>query len=180
MNAHKKVVSLAAVIVLALGFESASAANFADGTITVTPSVTVDLSLSPASYAFGTLAVGSSSNSATALSLSNGGNVDISVDKRIQSDPSGWTAGTAAGANVYVLSAATAAARPGLTDFASGTAFGAALSVSSLTGSSGTGSNVTLSAPGGSAKLWFKLDMPSGVSEGSGKTITVRFTATAL
>jgi uncharacterized membrane protein len=87
----------------------ASAVTTDAAVITVTPIADVSLTLNVTSYAFGPLAISASSNSATALTLTNNGQINITVDKRIttESNPVGWTAGTVAGMNTYVLYIAT-------------------------------------------------------------------------
>lgn len=153
-----------------------------DATITVTPVANVSLAISPTTYAFGNLDVNTSSFSATKLTLSNNGEVDVTVDKRItaESSPAGWTAGTAAGADTYVLYAATATARPQLTDFSTANhRFGALNNVTALKGLGG--STPVVNTSGGalpSVDLWFRLDMPTTVSAQTSRTITVRFTGT--
>jgi hypothetical protein len=154
----------------------------ADATITVTPIANVSLAISPTTYAYGALSVNTSSVTATALALSNNGDVNVTVDKRItnQSNPGGWTAAGSQGADQYVLSVTTSAARPAAGDFTAATQFGALSNVTNLTGAAGTQPTITVS--GGalpSVDLWFKLDMPTTVSSQSGREITVRFTGTA-
>ena len=171
-----KCIGITALLGLALGVGTARAVDFIDGTITVTPVAGVSLSLTPNSYAFGSLDVNTSSNSATALVLANTGNVNVTVDKAIQSSP-GWTAGEAKGPDQYVLYCATAEARIGLVAFADAKPpkFGAISASSNLTNADGASDPVILVS--GSVNLWFKLDMPSSVSAQTSRTITVRFTA---
>ena len=154
----------------------------ADATITVTPIANVSLSVSPTTYAYGPLSVNTSSITATALTLSNNGQVNVTVDKRItnQSNPAGWTAGTSQSTDQYVLSVTTASAAAVTTDFTAATQLGVLSNVTNLTGAAGTQPIITV--PGGalaSVALWFKLDMPTLVSSQIGREITVRFTGTA-
>lgn len=157
----------------------AAAVDYTDATITVTPVVAPSLSLSPDTYAFGNMDVNTSTNSAIALTLSNTGNVNVSVDKRIQ-DQGGWTVSTSTGTDQYVLYCATAAARPALADFLvneSSTSFGAQGNVTGLFDIDGVAPD--LAASGGSVDLWFRLDMPSAVTNQDPQIIKARFTATA-
>jgi len=151
-----------------------------DATITVTPIVDVSLSISPTTYAFGTLAVNTSSVTATRLTLSNNGTVDASLDKRIQSDPADWVADTSSTTpNHYVLYVATATTRPAVTDFtAADHRFGAVANVSALKGLNGVSPIVTAGGALPSVDLWFRLDMPTAVTTSAAQTITVRFTGT--
>ena len=176
--------SLAALFAVVFGMGTAWAVNNipADGTITVTPVGSVALALDVTTYAFGNIDVNTSTNSATALQLSNVtnlGGVSVKVDKKILDDsaPDGWTAKSTTGLDQYVLYCATSAAHVELADFKSGTEFLADAVSNKLTGSDGVGDPTI--APGGNVKLWFRLDMPSSVSSQAARTITVRFTATA-
>ena len=167
---------LAALLAFVSG--KAWAVDYFDGTITVTPVADVSLNLSPSSYAFGNLDVNSSSNSATALNLSNTSNVNVSVAKVIQTNPANWTATASTGTiDQYTLYCATAASRIALAEFGPGTKFGAQANSSALTAADGVSSPV-ISVAGG-VDLWFRLDMPASVSLQAAQTITVRFTATA-
>jgi hypothetical protein len=155
----------------------------ADATITVTPIANVSLSLNTTFYDFGAFAVNTSTNSGTKLTLSNNGQVDVTVDKRItnQSNPVGWTAGTSAGLDTYALYVATSTTRPLLTDYSTGNhQFGILSNVTALKGLGG--STPVITNPAGalpSVDLWFKLDMPTTVSSQVARAITVRFTGTA-
>ncbi len=173
------------VAAVAFTVSRAEAANPEDGTITVTPVATVNLTISPTTYAFGPLTVNTSSVSATAVTLTNAGTVDVTVTKNIQtqSNPVGWTAATIASPNVgrdtYALYVATAAARPSAVSFNEANHL-----------FNGTGSNSLLGLGGGSpvittsggalpnVSLWFKLNMPSQVSSQAAREITIRFTGT--
>jgi len=177
------------LLALCLGFSGVVAKTTwatntpADATITITPVANVSLSVSPTTYAFGTLDISASSNSASAVSLTNNGQVDVSVTKQItnQSNPAGWTAGASAALDTYVLYVATSTTRPGVSDFTTGAhAFGALSNVTSLEGLGG--GNPIVTNPAGilpSVNLWFRLDMPTTVSSQIAREITVRFTGTA-
>lgn len=157
----------------------AQASPSTDATITITPVATVSLAISPTTYAYGTLDVNTSSVTASALTLTNNGEVNVVVDKRItaESSPAGWTAGNAAAADTYALYVATAAARPGVSDFsASDHRFGALSDVTTLKGLGGSTPNLGVS---NSVDLWFRLDVPTVVSSQVSREITVRFTGTA-
>lgn len=161
-----------------LGLSRVQAASTVDGSITVTPVATVSLALAPTTYSYGPVDVNTSSVSASALTLTNNGNVTVTVTKQIQteSSPVGWTASTSAGADTYVLYTSTSIARPATGDFIAATRFGAQANSTNLTGLTGTQPTI---APSSAVALWFKLDMPQTVTSQTGRTITVRFTATA-
>jgi len=172
----------AVAVMVGLGSPGVWATNTpVDATITVTPIVNVSLSISPTTYAFGALAVNTSSVTASKLTLSNNGDVDVTVDKRIQSDPANWIADVSTTTpNHYELYVATATTRPNLTDFSTANhRFGAVSAVTALKGLGG--SSPVVSTSGGtlpSVDLWFRLDMPTAVTTSAAQTITVRFTGT--
>ena len=66
MNTQLKWKLLAAAVVVGLGLSKAQAGTTADASITVTPVAAADISISPASYAFGNLDGNTSSISASA------------------------------------------------------------------------------------------------------------------
>ena len=166
---------------LGLGSGKVWASNTAaNATITVTPVANVALSISPTTYAYGSLIVNTSSITAAALTLSNTGQVNVTVSKQIttQSNPAGWTAAALVSTDTYVLSVATSTARPVTGDFVAATQL--TTSGTNLTGSAGTQPVLTLSSGGlPSVDLWFKLDMPSVVTSQVAREITVQFTGTA-
>lgn len=157
------------------------AASSEDATITVTPAADVSVQLSTTYYNFGPLDVNTSSNSATALTLTNNGEITVTVDKQItvESNPTGWTAGTTAGLDTYVLYAATSTARLSLGEFTAATMFGAQANVTWLTGPSGATPSLPPTGAGQSVDLWFRLDMPTAVSNSTPRAMTIRFTGTA-
>ena len=173
---------MAAAVMVGLSSSTGWATNTpADATITVTPIVNVSLAISPTTYAFGALAVNTSSVTATKLTLSNNGDVDATVDKRVQSDPANWIADVSSTTpNHYVLFVATATTRPAVTDFTTANhRFGLVSAATALKGLGGGSPIVTTSAgtlP--SVDLWFRLDMPMQVTTAAAQTITVRFTGT--
>jgi len=183
---NKTLKSLLTSLLLAGGFMLSTArvtqaASFDDAVITVSPIADVSLSLNVTSYAFGPIAVNTSTNSATALTLTNNGQVSITVDKRItsESNPAGWTASATAGRDTYALYVATSTTRLSLTGFTATTKFGAQNNISNLTSTAGSTPILPPSGAGSSVDLWFRLDMPTQLSVSGSKTIAIRFTATS-
>ena len=155
------------------------ASSTADATITITPVANVSLAISPTTYAFGTLDVNTSSVTASALTLTNNGEVNVTVSKQVtnQSNPAGWTSGAAAAADTYALYTATSTFQPALSDFTAGNhLFGAINNVTALEGLGGSTPTVNVS---NSVAVWFRLDVPTIVSSQVAREITVRFTGTA-
>ena len=150
-----------------------------DGTITVTPLATVMLQLSPTYYSYGTLPVGVGQSSITAnfLTLSNTGQVNVTMQKQVTAG-GGWTPSTAVSTDTFVLWVTTANAMPAAAEFTAATQFGALSNNTNLTAAGGTQITLTTDATLPSVKLWFKLDMPTQVTTSSSRLISVRFTGT--
>ena len=102
------------------------------------------------------------------------------MQKSIQTEPAGWSAGSSAGANTYVLYAVSqaGAAAPGDGGFGNAaTKFAASSALNSLTDASAT--QAALGPTSGTTNLFYKLDMPTMTSTQASRTITVRYTGTA-
>ena len=166
---------------LALAGMKAWALGAADATITVTPVANVSLTIAPTTYAFGTQNIGAQVVTASTLTLTNNGQVNVSVNKQVLTDPAGWTAATSAGTDQYVLYVATqsAAVTPVANDFPSSSKLGAQGNSTSLLGMGGGTPILQTSGAAASTALWFRLDMPTATSSTAGKTITVEFTGVA-
>ena len=179
MNVKKlKLAGLAAMLVLCAG--KAWAVDFIDGSITVTPVATVSLNLPTTYYAFGNVGVNTATSSVTGLSLQNTGNANVTVSKKItdQSNPAGWTAQVSTGTiDQYTLYCAASASQFAIGSFGAGTKFGILNNSSSLTAADGV-TNTSI-AVAGNTPLWFRLDMPTSVSNQTARTITLEFTAAA-
>ena len=174
-----------AVAVMAVGLWSGgawAATTSVDATVTVTPVATLNLAIAPTTYAFGQLNVGAAAEIASSsLTLRNSGTVELAMTKAIttESNPAGWTAGASAGSNRYVLEVTTAAAQATAEDFSGGTLL--------TTGGNNLvpadGSQITLNPQSGggfySTDLWFRLTMPTSVSDQTAREITVTFTGTS-
>jgi hypothetical protein len=184
MHTHRRTMWAAAVIAVSIGFVSrkAMAAATVDASITVTPVATVNLSISPTTYAFGNLGIGSQNVATSSLTLTNAGQVNVSVDKRIQTNPADWTAGTTPGPDTYVLYVATSTTVPLDASLFNDSdhQYGTQGNVTALKGLGGSTPNLATSGATSIADLWFRLDTPTSVTVQTPQTITVRFTGTAL
>ena len=186
---HRKAWGLALLGIGLLGLGSTrawAATNMAVfASITVTPAADVSLDIVGATtYAYGSLdvsAVSVSSVTATPITLRNNGQVDVKVTKRISGQGT-WSAGAAPGVNTYALYASTSAARPAIADFVLDThpLFGLLNADTQLTGVAGIQPVVTTAAGAlQTVDLWFRLDMPTSVTDQTAQEITMRFTGTA-
>ena len=156
------------------------AGQSADISIMVTPVVTVSLSASVTSYNFGALSVGTSSNTVTAIMLTNDGTVGVTVEKTVWDDD-GWditkSSSEMDGFDLWAMTKSTDSARPGLADFTSTHRFTeTALQLfNDLTNCAGTVEDLD---PDEKASLWLRLDMPKKVSTSQQQTIHIRLKAT--
>ncbi len=178
-----KVALMAMAVAVGIGSRKAfaSTGNPLEATITVTPTATVNLSLGVTTYAFGSVPLSSAAVSVSSLSIINIGQVNVTLDAKIPSDPANWISDTSTGtADHFVLWVATSTTQPAFTQFSAGThrlnATGGA--TTQLAGLGGGTPILTTSGAGNEADVWFRLDTPSSVSTMAGQTITVRFTGT--
>ena len=151
-----------------------------DATISVTPVSNVSISLTNTSWAIGNLDVNTSTVSATAMTLTNTGAVDVTVEAQILDESANWVgdATSTMTVNHYMLYVATSAFTPASdgSQFGSGTILGAVGNNIPLAGLSGSGvGTLTTSA---AVDLYYRLDMPVTVNTTAARTTHVRFTAT--
>ena len=170
-------VGVVGVVMLGIGKAEANQLT-ADETITVTPIPAVSISVDTGTYPFGSLDVSASSISATAVTLNSTSDVNLKINKDIETQFSGWVSSAAADHNAYALYVATATVRPTAgTDFVSNTkAPVGSGSATHLTGTL-TGSDLVMGAGTDSTKVWFRLDMPTQVDDEAARSAVVRFTA---
>ncbi len=133
-------------------------------------------------YLFGSLAVGSSSHTATAITLLNDGNIasTYSLSAATSTAGSPWSIGTAlpASADVVVVSGGFHGSRPALgafgpEDVITGTDAPASVTKFSIDGTA-TGVAVPVAA---TRDLWFRLDMPTTSATESPQNVTITVTA---
>ncbi len=145
--------------------------------VMVTPIVTVDLTASPTYYNFGLLGINTSSVSAN-VSLTNTGNVGVTMQKRGHNAASGnWTINTSSGLNQFRLYSATATSNPGSIAAFSDANDQLSTSLSNLRGIGGA-TTVSMT-PGQAVSLWFRIDMPTSTTFGAQQSIPVNFVGTA-
>jgi len=145
----------------------------------VTPIATTSLMVSPTYYNFGIVAVKTSTCSTTALTLTNNGQVGVTVDKVVWDDDTwrvDYSSTTQDGFRLYAMVNVSAA---GAALFDTGKATfttTAQTGWNALTNSSAAA--VTMN-PDATNSLWFRLDMPKSTSNQAQKTIHVRIRGTS-
>ncbi len=180
MLRKKLLVMVAAMLVFAAGRAAAEIQSSTQNvTITVTPVVTANFTISPDLISLGNVDVGESTGNVTALTIANQGNVDLKFEKTVwditsAGDP--WTMGTP-GNNVFRLSAVAQASVPDNWDVVGSSAVFITTKeeYNDLTDES---DDQLVLAPtgesGASENLWFNLEMPTSVGHTQQQTITVR------
>ena len=164
------VVVFAALAVAAMsGRVYASQTDTEDVDILVQPSVQVTLTASPTTYDFGVLDVGTSSYSATAVTLTNAGEVNVDIDVRVTDDGT-WTLvdTESPDENQFSLRVGTGTERlTERTDFTALTTSDVA-----LPGGSDVGTTQEIGT-------WYWIDMPGSVTSTDQQKFTLQYTATS-
>lgn len=141
---------------------------------------TLGISVNPSTYDFGALPVNISSNSVSAISVTNGGNVheDFSLQASSSTD---WALGvsTPTSTNTFAIMTAFNSTRVSTSTFVTSDILTSTSTVSSATqfavpGGDQAGNNVLVNA---SESLWFRLDTPTETSAAGVETITITITA---
>ena len=175
--------ALALVVLIPAMTATAHAADTADITVTVTIQ-NLSLTLSSSTWALGTVVAASTTQMTEAndITASNDGNVDEDFTLRL-TNPAAWTAGAAAGADVFVLSGlfCGAADAPGGGDFNADdvmttSAQPATATIFGYVGGSADGEAVSA---GSSVDLWLEFGAPTSSSSFTEQTITVTVGAVA-
>lgn len=156
---------------------TAMAVNPASLVLRVTPGVTRDVVLSTGLVNMGTLNLGTVNNiTASSVTVTNGGtsNVSETFALRINGGVTVWTAGAAAGADIYHLRAIfNAATVPVTANFGPEDDMTTTSTASSATVYS-NGVETGVSVPvNGARGLWFKLDLPTTSSSAASQDIGV-------
>ncbi|MFC2048944.1 hypothetical protein ACFLR5_01835 [Elusimicrobiota bacterium] len=169
------------VLISTSGILSAGSAT-KDIEISIVPIVTTSLISSPTYYNFGNLEVATSSNSETALLLTNDGTVGIKIEKTVLSDD-GWditkSTNQIDGFNLWGQVNPT---RPAIAEFTvsdthqfSKSGIGESY-YSNLTDDSGVQIDMD---PGDNRNFWLRIDMPSALTESRSQKIQLRLKAIA-
>lgn len=177
----KKLQLIISLIVIIIGWTWASnacAAPSANISVTVTIQ-SVSVNLSGTAWAVGTIAAGQSlqMSETSDITVTNDGNVPESFTLRL-TNPAGWTAGSTAGPETYVMKGllvgsadAPAAGDFGTEDVITTASQAASASIFGYAGPSGTnGANV---APGNSADIWLQFSAPTATSVTTQQSIVV-------
>jgi hypothetical protein len=170
------------LVALVCVFFALTASAFAAGSDSVTVKVKILSSLSvditESALDLGSVNVGSTTVSGSGVTVTNTGSGVAETYSLSLSNPSGWTAGQAAGANAYVLNAAFDADGSAISWSAANDALTTTATTASATkfASDQTG----LSVPQGAVrKLWFQFLAPTATDITTGQDITVTITAAA-
>jgi len=141
----------------------------------------LSLSVSPSSYDFGALPVSSASVAASAIAVTNNGNVieDFSLNASSTTD---WFLATSTAAIAFDTFTVSGVFAPSMPTLSTYTVYDVILSTSQtasgnyfvLSGSTETGTSIAVNAI---RHLWFRMDTPSSSSSGNQESSTVTITA---
>jgi len=165
---------LIALALTGLAGRAMAATESADGTITVQPGFTLQITVT-GTIALGQVEVNTAKFSSTGQALANLSAVGVNVTAKIHS-PGTWTVGTSTGAlDTFVLRALAGSTDPGNSAVhaatpLSGTVAAALGNATDLKAAGQTGDNTN---------IWYEIDMPTTVSASAAQTITVTYTAAA-
>lgn len=158
------------------------AASSANVTVTVTIQ-NLSVSLSDANWSIGTISASSvvDMTSSQKITVTNDGNVPENFTLRL-TDPTGWTAGSTAGAEIYVMkglfvgtSDSVVTANFGGDDVITTTPQTATTAVFNYAGSSANGASVP---PLGARALWLQFSAPTATSVDTSQSIVITVGAT--
>lgn len=177
----KKTSLLAFVAILALALvvpaTQAFAATSDTVSVTVTISATVSVSVTEGSYDFESMSVGATAISGSSLTVTNDGSGIDETYSLSCSNTASWTAGSSAGADVFVLSAQFNSDAPGSFDAVNDvlTTSPVAASGTQFAGDE-TGASVAYNA---TRNLWLEIQTPTSTAAGGEQTITLTVSAAA-
>jgi len=173
----KKILGLI-VVGLIIGVGVVYADNPESVDLYVTPGYQISLTANPTYYNFGTVDLSYSTAPANAIfSLQNSGNVGVTVNKKITTEFTGWTATSSDPSTLtdqYRLYIGTSAVAVPLDGFSSSCVM--STSDTALTGAGGGSVSIN---PGVSVAIHAQLDLPQNTTQGGQKKAVISFTAQA-
>ena len=145
----------------------------------VTPVVTTSLTISATYYNFGSVNVRTTTGSVSALTLTNDGDIDITLQKEV-TDADDWDITISSTAkDGFILWAMVSDNQPNHTAFENGSSSFSNVGLSDLNNLTDTGGTQVSMSKDETEDLWFRLDMPDSVSTVTEKKIMVRLLATS-
>src|SRR5258708_896581 len=171
MNAIKRaaqVVLAAGMVVLGLGvMEKAHAFNPDTMTVSVSPTVTYGVAITSVisnGYQFQSVALGATTVSTSAITLTNSGNVSEYFSMAISNSTGSWTATAgAAGQDTFRMIAELSATQPAVAGFAVGDALTNTPVPAAAANLYNNGGAQTNTPPAGNSKLRLRLDIPTSL-----------------
>ncbi len=159
---------------------SAKAAATEDLILTVTPNGTKSITLSTGTLVLGTLALASTNNRSSSVTVTNDGTLECTLGLRIKTADPVWVSSSTAGADRYNLRALFNSVLPDVGDFLANddvlTQGGAVLATGTGAVYSGNQDGQSF-ASGDTRGLWFKMDMPLTSTVGTQRSFTVEVSA---
>ena len=145
----------------------------------VTPVVETSLTVSPTYYDFGDVDVGVSTGSASALVLTNDGDIEITIKKEITSDDGWYITRSSSAEDGFDLWAMVSVDQPNHAAFENTFASFSKTGLGAENILPDTGGTQISMSKDETNNLWFRLDMPYSVSESREQKIEIQLTATS-
>ena len=147
--------------------------------IFITPIVTTSLTVDTTFYYFGSVAVETTTGSVSALTLTNDGDIDVTLEKEMLDD-GGWYVGRSSSVeDGFILWAMASTSQPSHAAFVSASSSFSKAGLNTLNNfTEGAGTQVEMSKDE-TKNLWFRLDMPYAVSQSAEQKLQVRLMATS-
>ncbi len=147
----------------------------------ITPIVLTSLTVSPTFYNFGSVNVDMSTGSTSALTMTNDGDIDITIEKEMFADGAAWdiTKSSSVEDGFLLWAMVAAVGPPSHAAFVTGISSFSEVALDTLNFLTDTaGAQIEMSKDE-TRNLWFRLDMPYAVSTVAEQKIQIRLKATS-
>jgi hypothetical protein len=145
----------------------------------VTPIVTTSLTVSSTFYYFGLVDVETTTGSVSALTLTNDGDIDITVEKEVLSTGDWFVTRSSTTEDGFILWAMAATSQPSHAAFVAASSSFSKAGLSTLNDLTETGGAQVEMSKDETKDLWFRLDMPYAVSLSAEQKLQIRLMATS-
>ncbi len=177
-----KRLTLALVVVGILGMVAGTgwaATDPAKIDLYITPIVTTSLTVSPTYYNFGSVNVRTSTGSTSALTITNNGDIDITVEKEVNADDDWNVMLSSTTKDGFILWAMVSAGQPSHAAFVTGESSFSIAGLNQLNDLTDTTATQVTMSRDDTENLWFRLDMPYSSTTSAEKKIQIRLKATS-
>ncbi len=145
----------------------------------VTPIVATSLTVNPTYYNFGSVAVGVSTGSTSALTITNNGSIDVTIEKEVNADDDWDITLSSTTKDGFILWAMVSDNQPNHAAFVTGESSFSIAGLNQLNDLTDTTATQVSMSKDETNNLWFRLDMPDSSSTGTEKKLQIRLKATS-